>query len=247
MRGIAFFLMTALASAAYAGSFTLCSTGESTATTAGCGAAINSPAANNLSPDGNWYASSNASGSFLSQTFVTINNASPLQNAGTWLANNGNDSNGVGTGSAWVTPSANQGQVYANGQYYYSTQFILTAAQAATAAISGYWLSDDYGVGVYLNGIAIPQASLPVFGGVGGPMVAFNISSGFTGGNNVLTFGEMNDSTNHGTLPNTNSTTGIRVLISSATAAQVVPEPGMLAVMGIGIVGIGVIARRRKI
>jgi len=244
-RTIYFLLFSALASTAFAGDFTICSTGLATATTSGCGPAINSPLANNLLPDGNWYVSSNSSGTFQSQAFVTINNSFPVQNAGPWL---GNDAS-----SAWITPSNDQNGQYINGtSNYFSTQFNLTGPPSL-AQISGFWLADDYGSGIFLNGVSVGQASLPAFGGLGGPMVPFNITQGnpgmgqafFTPGQNTLTFGVVNDATNHGQLNNpATSPTGVRVLFTSATDS--VPEPGTMLLMGGGLIGIGLLARRYR-
>ena len=219
-------------------SFVLCSSGFSTATTSGCGPAINSPAANSLSPDGNWYVASNSSGTFFSQAFVTVNNAFPLQNAGPWLAND--------SGSSWITPSNNQGATYSNNTAtFYSTQFSLTGiSDLSSVTISGDWLADDYGSGIFLNGVSVGQVSLPAFGGLGGPLVAFTINgsnlggAAFLPGLNTLTFGVVNDATNHGSVNDPSpGPTGIRVLFTEADGTGVTgtPEPGTFAMFAAGL------------
>jgi hypothetical protein len=182
---------------------------------------------------------------------VTVNNAFPVQNSGPWLANNTNDINGVGAGSSWIVPSqsqSNQGTSYINGAYYFATQFNLNASQVATASINGYWLADDYGGGIYLNGANVGQSSMPAYGGLGGPMVPFNISQGVGGasyqmGTNVLTFGVTNDNTNLPGGGGDPSPTGVRVLFTNASS---VPEPGTLFLMGTGLIGAGLLTRRRR-
>ena len=234
VRLASFCLISSLASAA---SITICNTGLGSANASSCGAAVNSPAANNLLPDGNWYAAANSSGTFLSQAFVTVNNSAPVQNAGPWLANNTNDSNGVGAGSYWITPSSNQAANFANGNFFYSTTFNLTGFNLANVILSGFWLADDYGGGIFLNGVAVGQASQPAFGSEGGPMVGFTITQGnpnlgqavFNNGINTLTFGVVNDSTNHGLIAGGSTPTGLRVVFTTANdLGSGVPEPASL-------------------
>jgi hypothetical protein len=249
-------VLVAVCGAAHAAPVIVCSTGDATAATSGCGPAINSAASNNLSADGNWYVASNASGAFFSQAFVTINNVAPLQAPGPWLANNTNDIHGVGAGSSWIILTSDQGNLFPNGHSYFSTQFVLGAeTDLAHFAISGDWLADDYGLGIFLNGTAISQANLPVFGGEGGAMVPFAVTSGqFVVGPNTLTFEVQNDSTDHGALTDTHtgSPFGVRVLITAAGVTSPtggVPEPTTWALLlvGFGLAGSGLRARRRAI
>ena len=249
-------VLAALCGAAHAAPVIVCSTGDSTASAGGCGPGINSPGSNNLSADGNWYVASNPAGAFFSQAYVTINNLDPLQSAGPWLANNANDINGVGAGSSWIVLTNNQSNLFFNGHVYFSTQFVLSATtDLEHFAISGDWLADDYGLGIFLNGTAISQASLPAFGGEGGPMTPFAVTPGqFVVGANTLTFEVQNDSTDHGALTDTHtgSPLGVRVLFTAAGVPAPtggVPEPSTWALLlvGFGLAGSGLRARHGAI
>ena len=242
-RKIQFLLVPAAVSVAFAGNLTVCSTGFATAGSSGCAvaAAIVSPSANNLTADGNWYTASNSSGTFLAQSFVTVNNAYPVQNVGPWLANDAS--------SAWVTPGNSQGAIYANATYYFGQNFQVVSGQQSAAHIAGMWLADDYGAGIYLNGNAVAQAALPVFGGLGGPMVAFSVNNGgsgqaqFVAGNNNITFGVVNDSTNRNSLSGGSTPTGLRVFITAADTNA--PEPGTIFLLGGGLAALVFLGRRR--
>lgn len=226
----------------------LCSTGETTASGAGCGLSVNSPAANNLTPDGNWFVASGTGGVFQSQAFVTVNNSLPLQAAGPWLANDG--------GSAWLTPGSNQATTYIDGSFtYFAQTFGLTAGQLANVVIKGSWLADDYAAGIFLNGAVVPESSFPLFGGEGGPMVPFTITQGtvpgepmFVTGSNTIVFAVENDASNRGAVTSPGNTpTGVRILITEADSiAPGVPEPATFGLLMGGFGALLLVRRRRK-
>lgn len=254
-------LMTGLVGIASAADFAICSTGFPLIGSSGCGVAINAPPANNLTADGNWYVASSSSGTFMGKAFVTVNNSYPVgptnPSLNPWLANNANDINGRGVGSSWLVPGIDQSSQYANNlTTYFAQQFALGSVQAAKASINGYWLADDYGGGIFLNGISVSQSSLPVFGGLGGPMVPFSITNGNASlgqatfqANNTIVFGVVNDTTNHGATDCRiaycgTSPTGVRVLFTSG--GDGVPEPSTYLLLGAGLAGLGILARRRR-
>jgi hypothetical protein len=230
---------------------TVCNTGLATASTSGCGPAINSPASNNLAADGNWFVSSNASGTFLGQAFVTVNNAFPNQNVGPRLANNAVDANGHGAGSSWITSSTDQASTSPNGATtFFTTSFALdSTVDLSTFVLSGFWMADDYASGIFLNGVLVPQAALPEFGNDGGPMVAFTIADGgqaaFHSGINTITFGIVDDSTNHGTIGADPSPVGFRAVLNIGTQVTTVPEPDTVALAAVGLLLMASVFSRR--
>jgi len=135
--------------------------------------------------------------------------------------------------SKWIWVSADG--TPENGTYTFRQTFDLTGFNPATAVITGDWGVDN-SAEILLNG-ATPTGSgaldlpfgFPAFQQLNG----FQITGGFVAGINTLDF-VVTNSGGPGALNVTNLT---------ATAA--VPEPGSLALLGLGVIG-GVIRRRRK-
>jgi len=108
--------------------------------------------------------------------------------------------------------------------------------------IVGRRLADDYGAGVFLNGVSVGQSALPAFSGESGPMEVFALNGAYPGGasfnvgQNILTFAVLSDATNHGTINDSSNTpTGLRGVFTQADSAPTVPEPSTFALVGSGI------------
>lgn len=151
---------------------------------------------------------------------------------GSWAPND--------TTSQWISPNAGTAwQSYPGGDYTYRLQFNLAGLNPDTASISGMWGADDAGFSgsILINGTPAtgnPQATFYW-------LTPFSIKSGFVTGINTLDFVVRNQTV----YP---SPTGFRIDDISGYA-QTVPEPSILWLFGIGVVGLmGVTpgARRRK-
>jgi hypothetical protein len=135
--------------------------------------------------------------------------------------------------SAWVGPN-NDAQVDGPiGLYDYRTTFDLTGLVPSTASITGGWSSDNDGVQILINGVdsGNPPTSFVQFA-IG--FAPFTISSGFVSGINTLDF----------IVDNGGGPTALRVEMTGSAA--VVPEPASLTLLGLGAVGIGGCAWRRR-
>lgn len=147
---------------------------------------------------------------------------------GPWLGDN--------TTSRWIginAPSLNG----AAGDYAYRTTFDLTGLDYSTASLVVRWSADNTASDILLNGVSTGVA--------GTDFNAFSayatISSGFVAGLNTLDFLVSNAGT-------TDNPTGLRVEITGtadAPSPPVIPEPASLALLGIGLAGLG-LGRRRK-
>ncbi|HWR51464.1 MAG TPA: PEP-CTERM sorting domain-containing protein [Bryobacteraceae bacterium] len=160
---------------------------------------------------------------------------------GSWAANDAN--------SRWIGPQINYSGLTSAfdpiGDYGFALRFDLTGYNKATADIRFRWSSDNVGSHVFLNGVDL--VGVPTIGSQGyGAMSAEFALPGIylESGMNLLEFKVTNVACPEcGDRPNP---AAVRVEFTSADAAQVVPEPSVALLTGIGLIGLGVLFRRRR-
>jgi hypothetical protein len=133
--------------------------------------------------------------------------------------------------SAWIGPKSDAALDGSIADYVYELTFSLAGLDAATAAITGQWSTDDSGVNILVNG---QSTGLSASGYTG--FSSFAITSGFIAGTNTLDF----------IVHNIGGPTGLRVEMSGTAAPLgAVPEPTSWAMMLAGFAMVGIAMRKR--
>ena len=146
------------------------------------------------------------------KTATAISEGYPI---GPWLGDN--------SLSSWIGPNTVD-LVGPGGLFTYQTTFDLSGLDHTTASILGRWATDDQGIDILINGTATGNTSASF-----GVFTDFTINSGFIAGVNTLDF----------VVTNGHGPTGLRVEITNANAVAV-DEPYALALLGLGLLGLGI-------
>jgi hypothetical protein len=150
--------------------------------------------------------------------------------------------------SAWVSPSGHaSADPTSNGFYDYQTTFTLDpSTDLATTFIFGQWAADGCGTDIVLNGHSTNNGMDPALCAGSGGNTAFNqftqfeIDPGyFQIGTNTLDFLVENFAQEE------NNPTGVRVDAAVVPVVVAVPEPITVSLFGAGLLGAGMIRRRR--
>lgn len=153
-----------------------------------------------------------------------------------WRANNST--------SQWIGPRP----IYTEGMndganpsnWVFRTTFDLTGLVPGTASITGQWLADNQGIDIYLNGIPyVPTQQTALNDFTNWSSFSLPVGSNFVSGSNTLDFVVRNQDALTG------GPVGLRVEMSGT--ADAVPEPATFGLLGIGLLGLALASRRRKI
>jgi hypothetical protein len=134
-----------------------------------------------------------------------------------------------------------------DGTYEYQLRFFLPS-NATSLTISGNWAADNRGSDITLNGVSSGETTGPVGANGYTELTSFVISGTGNAGWNDLDFDTVNFAQNGG------NPTGLLVtdITGFYTPGDIVahsviaaPEPASIAILGAGLLGIGVIRRKR--
>jgi PEP-CTERM motif len=138
----------------------------------------------------------------------------------------------------WISPGSSGNTNWPVGNYDYQTTFDLSGSNPSTAELSGLWASDNNGC-IFLNGATTGDCTgFAAFGS----LTAFSITSGFVAGVNTLDFIVTNGGGPSGVIAEVSGTASSA---SGVTTPSGVPEPSSLLMVGVSLIGVGGLLRRK--
>lgn len=136
--------------------------------------------------------------------------------------------------SSWI--SATTDAQPGGGPFTYTTTFSLAGLNASTAILTGSIAADDQG-SIILNGVVVFN-TVPTGSAPWSFLAPFTITSGFVAGINTLQLDIPNNIDGPDDGPS-----GVQLDISGTAS---VPEPASMAMLGLGVMALGAIRRRRR-